>query len=246
MLLWALLQQIPDWKGRLDFWFDAAKMAGGYAGLAATVINSPLFSVGLAAAGILWLAFVGEPRKGVQRHAGLSFLGWSLVGFLSAAIILTLGWGAIQAYMQTEIVRGIHAGQLPDRHLSESEATSLLAVLRPIASSFPENIQVQAVSASPDAVGYALQFMMIFHAAGLTVNGVAPSADGTGLFPSPAQIRSPEMRGLFIGIHSGIDVKIPERATQFQSALNQAGFAASLTGWNGVAANDFVFVVSYQ
>jgi hypothetical protein len=149
--------------------------------------------------------------------------------------------------VQAEVARGIDARQLPDRSLSAQEVASLLRVLKPIAISLPRNISVEAVSASPDAAGYARQFMAIFHAAGLTVNGVAPNAaDTSGLFPSPALVASSQMRGLFVGIHSGENIKIPDSAIRFRAALNQAGFAASFTGWNGVAPEDFVFVVSYR
>jgi hypothetical protein len=63
----------------------------------------------------------------------------------------------------------------PDRELHPAEVNRLLNVFRPIASEFPNNIQVEAVSASPDAGGYGAQFMLVFHAAGLTVNGVVPT-----------------------------------------------------------------------
>jgi hypothetical protein len=54
------------------------------------------------------------------------------------------------------------------------------------------------------------------------------------------------MRGLYIGIMAGTYTKLPERAIKFQSALQEAGFVAQLTGWQGVGEGDFVFVVSYR
>lgn len=247
-LLLVLVQQIPDWKGRIDFWLDAAKDAGGYAGGAAAVIGSPYFSLGLAGIGVLWLAFVGEPQRGVQRHPALPYLGWGLAGLCFTAIVLTMGWGATQAYIQAAVVRGIQTQQVEDRRLSNSQAEALLRVLKPIAGSYPNNIQVEAVSASPDAAGYAQQFMMVFHIAGLTVNGTAPTDNKpASLFPSTAQVSSSQMRGLFIGVQAGINIAaIPERALKFQTALKEAGFVAQIIGFNGIGADDFVFVVSYR
>lgn len=247
-LLWVLVQQIPDWKGRIDFWLDAAKDAGGYAAGIAVVIGSPYFSLGLAGLGVLWLAFAGEPQRGVQRHPALPYLGWSLAGLCFTAIVLIVGWGAVQAYIQEAIVQGVQTQQVEDRRLSHSQVDGLLRVFKPIAGSYPNNIQVEAVSASPDAAGYAQQFMFVFHMAGLTVNGIAPTDNKiASLFPSSAQVSSSQMRGLFIGVQGGINISaIPERALKFQAALREAGFVAQITGWNGVGADDFVFVVSYR
>jgi hypothetical protein len=132
----------------------------------------------------------------------------------------------------------------PDRELHPAEVNRLLNVFRPIASEFPNNIQVEAVSASPDAGGYGAQFMLVFHAAGLTVNGVVPTDNLAAMFPSSAQVYSPKMRGLFIGVNSGGPP--PSRAIRFQKALAEAGFNSQLTGWQGVGSDDFVFVVSYK
>jgi hypothetical protein len=103
LLALLVLKDVPDWKGRLDFWLDAARTAGGYASVAAIVIGSPYFSIGLAIAGISWLALVGEPRKGVQRHHWLPYLGWIVFAICSTAIVLTAGWGAIQVYARNAV-----------------------------------------------------------------------------------------------------------------------------------------------
>ena len=103
VLLLLALREIPDWKGRIDFWLDTVKEAGGYAGSAATVINSPYFSLGLAGIGVLWLAFAGEPQRGVQRHPWLPYFGWTFVGLIFGAIALTAGWGAMQVSIQREV-----------------------------------------------------------------------------------------------------------------------------------------------
>src|SRR4051812_42584553 len=62
MILWTVVLAVPDWKGRIDFWLEAAKATSGYSGEAAAIISSPYFSITLAVMGVLWIAFVGGPR----------------------------------------------------------------------------------------------------------------------------------------------------------------------------------------
>lgn len=123
LLLW-IVTEIPDWKSRLDFWLEAARRAGDYTSGAAAMIGSPYFGIGLVAAGISWLIFVGEPQRGVQRHNWLPYLGWSIVALCFTAIVVTSGWGAIQIYTN-EKVEESHFW-----YLSESQRLSLGKELR--------------------------------------------------------------------------------------------------------------------
>jgi hypothetical protein len=231
----------------LDFAFNALRSMGGEFGVITAVVTSPFFAIGLVLYGVLHLIFVGEPSR-VLRHQVWTYIGWSIFSVCLTAIIVTAGWGALQAYIQTRIQSGIETRQLPDRRLSQDEINHIQQVFRPIANEFPNSIQVEAVSASPDAAGYALQFMQAFHASGLTINGITPTDNNiTSLFPSSAQVVSSQMRGLYIGIMGGTHItKLPERAIKFLAALREAGFTTQLTGWQGVGADDFVFVVSYR
>jgi hypothetical protein len=89
--------------------------------------------------------------------------------------------------------------------------------------------------------------MHALHNAGLTINGIAPADNQSTLFPSLAQVSSSRLRGLFVGVHGGIESSaIPSRAIRFQAALAQAGFEAPFIGWQGVGADDFVFLISYR
>jgi hypothetical protein len=132
----------------------------------------------------------------------------------------------------------------PDRELSQKEADRLIHVFTPIANEFPNGIQVEAVSASPDAAGYAAQFMMVFRASGIKVNGIAPNDHRSAVFPTSAQVYSSKMRGLYIGTTPG--EPIPQRVLKFQATLADAGFRSSITPWSGVGPDDLVFVVSYR
>jgi hypothetical protein len=151
--------------------------------------------------------------------------------------------GAIQAYIQTQVSQGIEDRQLADRRLSQKETDNLLQVFKPIASSFPNNIQVYSVSASQDAAGYAQEFMVAFHHAGLTINGISPNDNTSVLFPSPAQISSSQVHGVCIGVSNASP---PVHATQFQEALAHAGFEAPFIRWSGIGADDFVFLVTFR
>jgi hypothetical protein len=85
---------VPDTYSRTEFWIATAKTTGGYVAMAALVVGSPYFGPGLLAFGLLWILFVGEPSKGVQRHHGLRYIGWSVFSVCLAAVAISAvtGW----------------------------------------------------------------------------------------------------------------------------------------------------------
>jgi hypothetical protein len=205
---------------------------GGYLGSIAAIVGSTYFRWALFVGAIGYLIIVGEPKRGVQRQYWLPYAAWSILGICLTVTVIATAWGAMQAYIQTQVQHGIETGELPDRRLSQTNIDHIQRVFRPIASEFPNTIQVESVSASPDAAGYAQQFMQAFHSSGLTINGIAPTDDQSTLFPSLAQVSSSRVRGLFVGVRGGIEVAaIPPRAIRFQEALGEAGFQASFIGW---------------
>jgi hypothetical protein len=225
----------------IDFAISVVRAIGGELGTLTAIIASPLFGIGLIAYGVAHLLFIGEPKRAL-RHPAWGYVGWTIFGLCLSAVMITVGWGAIQAYIQARVSHEIETQQPADRVLLPEQVNNLFRVFRPLASSFP-SLQVQSVSASPDAAGYAQQFMGVFHLAGMTVNGIAPDNNQAMPFPSPAQVSSSKVRGLLIGV-SG--TPLPDRASQFQAALREAGFEASFIRWNGIGSDDFVFVVSYR
>jgi hypothetical protein len=102
-ILLGMIQWIPDWKSRIEFWLDAARSTGGYMGTVAAAIASPYFSVGLSVFGVAWLIFIGEPAQGVQRDPRWRFVGWSVFAVCLTAIIVTAGSGAIEIYIREQI-----------------------------------------------------------------------------------------------------------------------------------------------
>ena len=103
VVILVIVEGVPDWKHRLEFWLDVAKGTGGGIAMAATVIASPYFTPALLAAGLLWIAFAGEAPKGVQRHHWLRYVGWSVFLICFTTIAVTVGFGAIEIYIKQEV-----------------------------------------------------------------------------------------------------------------------------------------------
>lgn len=101
--LYIVLTEVPDWRHRIDFWLNTAEAMGGYLGMAAAFIGSSYFRWGLFSGAIAYLVFVGEPRRGVQRHQWLPYLGWAVFGICISAFVVTAGWGAITIYIQEQV-----------------------------------------------------------------------------------------------------------------------------------------------
>jgi hypothetical protein len=198
-------------------------------------------------AGMPFLVSPGVVRLGFLLLASLTLasLFWGPISVGNSLSKLILIFASLAPFVVGAFY--ITAVPTPDRRLSQTQASDLLRVLTPIASTFPNSIQVEAVSASPDAAGYARDFMFVFHQAGLTVNGIRPNENNPQLFPSPALVALSQMRGLFIGVQGGIDINsISQKAIRFRQALTDAGFNVSITGWQGIGSQDFVFIVSYR
>ena len=113
-ILLAIIQWVPDWKSRIEFWLDAARSMGGFMGVLATAIASPYFSAGLSVFGVAWLIFIGEPPRGVQRDPRWRFVGWSVFAVCLTAIIVTAGYGAIE-YKRGQIAPAVVLLPAPDR-----------------------------------------------------------------------------------------------------------------------------------
>jgi hypothetical protein len=168
VLLLLVIQWVPDWKYRFDFWLDAARQAGGYVGGAADVIGSPYFSLGMATAGILWLAFVGEPQRGVLRDPRWRYVGWAIFGICLSAIVITAVWGSLQAYIAKEVTQRTTEQfwhLRPDQ--TEKLGKALDAV--PVEQRFP--IQIRVVFANAQALTLGNDLIEEFQRHGWTVSG---------------------------------------------------------------------------
>lgn len=119
VILYGLYRGIPDLLGETEWWINAARDAGGEIGLAAAVIGSPFFGPALVLGGILWLIFVGEPKRGVLRAHWWSYVGWSLVVLLAAVVLITGTFGYAVSILgprninSEQIARFVSAARLP-------------------------------------------------------------------------------------------------------------------------------------
>ena len=153
-VLLVILEVVPDWKGRIDFWLGVAKASGGYLAMAAAVVASPFFTRALLIAGLAWIIFAGEPDQGVQRHHWLRYVGWSVFLICFTAVVLTAGYGAFEIAIQDEV--GIRDTQLQKRyairpvywHLTDYQKTILAAELGKIPEKDRFPIQILCL---PDA-----------------------------------------------------------------------------------------------
>jgi hypothetical protein len=98
-----VVQVVPDWKSRIDFWLSVAKSAGGYLAVAAAVVASPYFTPSLLAGGLAWVLFAGEAPRGVQRHHWLRYVGWSVFLVCVTLIVITAGYGALTFYVKEQV-----------------------------------------------------------------------------------------------------------------------------------------------
>jgi hypothetical protein len=133
--------------------------------------------------------------------------------------------------------------QQSDRPMETEAFDKLISTFRPAANALG-SLQVEAVSASPNAPGYAQIFMYAFHKAGMAVNGIGADDSTSLLYPSQATVSSPRMKGLFIGVQNYLSP--PEMAVRFHELLKAAGFDAVFTNWQAVTDPTYVFVVSYK
>lgn len=106
-LFLAVVIGFPDWNSRHEFWLQVAKSSGGRLAMVAEALAWPYFSPTLAIVGVLYLLLVGQPKKSVQRHPLFPIIGWISVTICFAAIVVTAGFGAAEAYIRTEIAKGI-------------------------------------------------------------------------------------------------------------------------------------------
>jgi hypothetical protein len=165
----------------------------------------------------------------VAQHAvKLVFIGLASLPFVAGAFYIT-------------------ASPQADRVLSQEDFNKIISDFLLVVGEFQNNITVQAAMASPDAAGYGVQFMAAFHIAGLRVNGIDPHDNNSPLFPTPVLLATSQMRGLYIGVQSGLaEADIPPKALLFQKTLKKAGFDAYVRPWGGLGKDEFCFAVGYR
>jgi hypothetical protein len=241
VILLLIIEYIPDWKSRYDFWLGVAKSLGGETGVAAALVASPFFNLALLTSAILWMIFVGEPKKGIQRHSSLTAIGWGMFGLSLTIIVLTVGAGAIEAYVQEEVSARDIRIQTQDItqpvfwHLTDYQRTALGIELDKIPKDQHFSIVIECL---PDASSRTF-----------TDDIAQPFLDrkwtvtGNCLFNN---VR-PDLVGLFIGI-SKFDLPpnpLPDNAKRLAKILTDAkiNFQFARTGDNSLKKGDFILAV---
>ena len=219
-LLLLVVEGVPDWKSRLDFWLDAAQKAGGYSGQAATVISSPYFSLGVAGIGILWLAFAGEPAHGVLRDPRWRYLGWSMVAILVIVVSLTVARGYFEIRVQ-EVAAS--RPRFPDRHITDQQKNNLRIEIPELKQKIGDKkIRMGAINGDREGMHYASEFLEILADLGILDEGIHPKQSRGTRFALPLNSNDPTMHGILIGVQ---DKEKPSADAQsLYSALWRSGF----------------------
>ena len=74
----AVLNLIPDYKSRFEFWITLRPEAGWLAGILGSILGSAALTGALAVMGLLYILFVGKPEKYEVRFPILPVVGWVL------------------------------------------------------------------------------------------------------------------------------------------------------------------------
>jgi hypothetical protein len=203
-----------------------------------------LILAGFAYTGVRWR--VDAATHGIHGRAYgqlMDAIGWVVVAAAAILVVSTVLFDAFLTNSGASAFAQYVADQKVERKLNGNQVQKIMEVFKPVAVDFP-GVQVEAVSAASDAVGYAQMFMYAFHLSGLTVNGIKPDDNDQMLYPGPATVSSSLMKGLYIGIKDRN--KPPDFAIQFKNLLANAGFQSSFASWQGITDNSFVFTVSYR
>jgi hypothetical protein len=245
IILLQIIQWVPDWKARIEFWLDAARSMGGYIGTAATVVASPYFNPGLLVFALAWLFFIGEPARGVQRDPRWRYLGWGIFAICLVAVIVTVGYGAIEIYIREQIAGRqatvLHDGSNPNtppqpddpnfsfqRKLSPDQFRELIRQAAKLKSSF-FNLPV----ATPPGDTEAYVFGQYFHDA--LMRGGIPTSENERIAPE-----GPEQTGIMIAVYDPHNP--PEAAKRLREALEIVGLVANFIERRGGPPPIILFV----
>jgi hypothetical protein len=238
-VLWRWLTELETAR---SLWVDA----GGSMPLFVNLVSSIWFSPALIVAGFAYTTGrwrLDATRRGRAYGQLMDAIGWLVFAACAVLLVSTIFFDSFLTESGASKFAQYVLDQKTERQLSGAQFQRILEVFNPVTADFT-NVQVEAVSAAPDATGYVQKFMIAFHLAGMTVNGIKPDNNDQMLFPIPATVSSAQMTGLYIGVKDRdkpLDV-----AVRFRRLLTDAGFQSSFAPWNGIADDSFVFTISYK
>jgi hypothetical protein len=168
-IILGIVTWIPDWKSRLDFWVEVAHHSGGsLVAMGATVISSPFFSPALIATGLGYLALVGEPRRGVQRHPWWPYIGWIAFGICATGIFITTVVGFVELSIQRQVGFQIDVlqkkllGEQIFWHLPEYNKTLLGSALDKIDEKDRFDVPFKCLSSNSSSLTYMTDIHEVF------------------------------------------------------------------------------------
>jgi hypothetical protein len=160
-----LLWSIPEWKHNFEFSLTMLSDMGGFLAPVAAVLLWPYFGYVLMTAGLGYVLFVGEPKQGIVHQPWWPIVGWSIFGLCLTAIIITTGWGAIQAHITEQVVTRTFW------HLTDLQTQKLGKALDEVPVDQRFSIYIRLVLGNAQAVTMGNDLADIFHARGWTISG---------------------------------------------------------------------------
>ena len=152
----------------IDFALNFVRGLGGELGMIAAVLASPFFALALVLYGVGHLLLVGEPNRALRHHAW-AYVSWSVVGICFTAIVVTAGWGGIQAYIRKEVTV-----RTDERfwHLSKSEETTLGNALDQVPEDQRFPVVAHIVMSNAQALTFTDDLAAVFHQHGWQFSGM--------------------------------------------------------------------------
>jgi hypothetical protein len=186
--------------------------------------------------GILYLVFIGEPEKGVQRHHWWPYVGWAIFAFAAITVILAGGYGALELRVQSETTKRLIT---PDRHLSEDQKERLKTLLKTFKDSYGRELAVAAVD-NPEANQYAVELMTAFKEGGVPVHSESTAM----LIPAPVRALSTEVRGVSFQVHE--IVAPPDEVRNLISTFAKVGIKVDIWADSMLGPRDYVLTIGLK
>jgi hypothetical protein len=162
----AIVTGPPNWFGVYDFWIIQGRLEG-VLGISTSIVLSPLFTAVLTVVGLTYLMFVGEPKRGVQRHPALPYIAWAIAAVCAAAVVTTLGYGYLT--LQATRIQAANSWKI-----EPAQRDALIAAVKNEPAS---NVHILAIIDAL-AVDYTKDLARAFRRGGWTVeptiNGIIP------------------------------------------------------------------------
>jgi hypothetical protein len=107
LLIIAIFIAVPEWNERIRFCLEVVQSSGGILSGVANILLWPYFPLALGTVGFLYVALVGRNVTAPFQHPAIPVVAWISLAPCFVAIVVTVGSGAIEIYIRTEIAKGV-------------------------------------------------------------------------------------------------------------------------------------------